>query len=261
MPARKRLTDLYVVGKPMTIEDPSDPDNPIEVYVRKLSPTDQEKAVRAANAKRALILSYKKLDEAHSDREDYLTQVELSYPTNEARVDYLVMTELARQQSIREDELAARDEWDKDGYLQGLRVLWEEEKLKDVWTTTPEADHESSAEWKEADRVHDALQKFTDALDEVMAVEEKRLRKEIGSKTDRKLLQNTVDKLIDNAGNMAWINEFRKQEILYGVREPDNHKAFYFVDRAEVDELENNILVQLIVFYQQLNVDIIEGKD
>lgn len=253
MPKARRLADLYVVGKMVAIDDGQG--DPVEVWLQKLNPIDQEKAMRGANAARARFLAIRK----DTDSDEYNSLYSQVYDVGDVDqlVEYLIAPELGKLAIARESELAEEDEWANDNYLQGLRDAWEGNDetpgLMEVYHRNPED--------KEAAAVYAGLKKFMEQVEKSLEGERKALKKEYANRDIERLREDVLVQLIDVQADIEWMKEFRKAEVWLAVREPNDPKKRYFSTREEVDELSLEVQTRLMEAYRSLSVDVVEGKD
>lgn len=245
MPKTRRLTDLFVRGKEVTI---GDGEGAITVWVQKLNPVDQEMALRRANAARARILAKKKDEDSF---EYQSTRMDIVGKDADELIEFLVADVIQSKSQSFEAELAAEDEWSKDHYLQGLRDSWND-GLKDAY-------HMDNDD-EEAARVFAELRRFSDEVTKLLQGEAEKLRGDYKDTSDEELENLVFDKMFAATADMAWVHEYRRCEIWLGVRELENHKKRYFESRDEVDHLEQEVLVPLVAAYHEVNVDVTEGK-
>lgn len=243
----RRLADLYVLGRDLTFDDGQG--EPITVYLRKMSPVDQENAMRRANAARARQVSAYRKKES-DDFADLLSQA-MDMGGKEQLVEFLIAAKLVSYRNAREAELADDDEWSKEGYLQGLYDAWKG-GLDRTYALTPEDE--------EAKRVFDEIKRFTDQVDEHVEEHRRHLSSVYEAYSTADLQENVADELAVMAGDTAWIREFRRTEIWLSTRLPEDHRKLYFESREEVDELPFQVYNRLVEELRQLNVEPMEGK-
>lgn len=244
MTKKKRLSDLYVVGRELTF---GDDDDQVTVFMKKMNPIDQESAIRKANSARSRMLSILR----DRDSDEYfavLGQTE-DIGNHEALVEFVIASKLMDFRQAREAELAAEEEWAKDNYLQGLRDAWEDE-LKEVHFTKPT---------DESTRVLAELTRFDEAVNALVVAEHDELFHTYSKRTDDELRKNAADAMISMAADTTWVREFRKAEIFYSVFEEDK-KTRYFEDFEEIDGLSTEVIIRLMEAYRNLEMDPIEGK-
>lgn len=246
MPAKRRLSDLYTVGKYVEIDDGN---GPVKVWLQKLNPVENGNIIRFANAARARLRAVKR-DKESPEYLDMLNEV-LEWQDAGSLVEYIAGERILILQEIAEAKVAAEEEWSKDAYIQGLRDAWAG-GLRDTYAVTPED--------PEAKRVFQELERFSKAANEISDPEIEELRGEISTKPLEKLQEEALDRIISYRANAAWLDEFHKGELLYGVRDPDDHRVYYF-DRDELDRLSAQVLTTLLNEYATLSVDVVEGKD
>lgn len=246
----RKLTDLYKVGKEILINDDSG-EEPIRVYLRKLSPLDQEKALKRANAARAALLAKRNVE----DSEEFQSRsADVQQFSREDKIGALIGEELGKIRQLRESELEHEEEgeWAKDGYLQGL---------KDSWDETMSQRYAEDPEDPEAKGVFEELKRFNEAVNKIMESEEHFLRVDHESTPDSVLDLQMTKKLLELEADGLWLREFRRAEVWLSVRNPEDIKQPYFESREEVDELDPKVFLRLTQEYQALLVDPGTGKD
>ena len=249
MPKTKKLGDLFVRGAEVTVEDGEDS---VTVWVQKLNPLQQEKCLRRANGARAKILSVRKLPDDDLDKLSYYYEADELVQDRDAMLDYLLGEKLATAYQLREAELSAQEEWSEDNYLQGLNDAWQD-GLKEEFVR----DNDDP----EAKRVFDELKRFANLVEAEVEKEREHMIREFDDKSDEDLKQMVYDQVIEAAADLEWLKEFRKSEIFFAVRHPDNHNKPYFDRREEVDDLEMEAFASLANAFQEIKVDVVEGKD
>lgn len=246
MTKRRRLGDLYVVGKEVSFDDGEG--EPIVVYVRKLNPVDQEVALKRSNAARARAESVK----SDPEGDDYQTQWNaVADYQREDLITYLVENERAKRQVIVEAEVAAEPEWDENSRLEGLQDAWRD-GLDAVYAADPED--------PEASRVFKEMSKYVEQVDHIVAGEMENKRLDLETMDDDALRSLVFDQFISLQGSLAWLNEYRRCEVWLSVYEADKRTP-YFEDRDEVNRLSSVVFNRLSETYQDISVDPIEGKD
>lgn len=250
MPKTRHLSDLYVVGKEITLDDGR---GPVKVWLQKLSPIDQEKAIRAAGAKRAMVLALSRDGDTDEEaRASFTSEMFDVAQDRSAIIDFLAAEQVSEHLGALEAELADEEEWSKDGYIQGLRDTWNEAFLQDA--ILGELD-------EEGEKVQSELERFQQEFDKRVVAERDAVAKDLDSLSDAKLIRKATDVIIEARAGSEWLTEYRKCEIWLGVHDPKNKKQRYFKSRAEIDDLSFETLSELVEAYQSLNVEITEGKD
>lgn len=245
--AKRRLTDMYRVQSDPIVFDDGDGD-PITVIVRKLNPVDHEGALRNANAARSRTATLKN----NPEDEEYQSQWSqvLEYDRDDL-TRFLLEERRMNRSPILEAELAAEDEWSKEGYLEGLQNSWMEGGLKERYAENPED--------VEAKRVLDELERFASKLDEIVQAEVDNFEDDLDRKDVEDLRKMVFDRLMVSAASLAWLHEYRRSEVFYSTRTEDG-KERYFKHRDEVSELPPEIFNRLSEVYQQVAVSVVEGK-
>jgi hypothetical protein len=250
----RRLSDLYVVGKDVTINDNAvdengDPLPPAQFWLQKLNSIDSEKATRSANAARSTVLAARR-DETSEWYLDALARFEIL--DKEAVISAIVYDESAKKAMAIEAELEAEEEWSKDNYLEGLRDAWRE-TLQDRYF----ADEED----EEAKKVFEEFKRFASLVEERVNQYREDLEADYNVMPLEKLKKKWIEQQLAADADSEWVNEYCRSELFYAVREGEDHKKYYFQNRKEVDELPKEILVVLMAEYRTLIVDAVEGKD
>lgn len=251
----RRLADLFQVGKLIEIDDgqldeEGNIQESVKVYLRKLSPLDTEKAARLANSARAKLLAARDQEAAE---EFMIRQVDAAAMSREDRIKIVMGEELMRIRQLRESELEHDEEtWGKDAYLQSLRDAWDD-GMKDRFAMDPDD--------PEAKACFDELSRFNDEVESIMQGEETMMIDSYGNTADEVLNRQVANKMLETESDTAWLNAFRKAQILYSVRDPDDKKTQYFESMEEVDELPLAVLKRLLTEYRALSIDSIAGKD
>jgi len=244
---KRRLEDLYVVGKEVTFDDGRG--EAVTVWLQKLNPVELNTALRRANAARSRVKSVRS-DQDCDEYRDYWLEVQ-DFERKEDLVDYLSGEGILRIQDREEAKLAATDEWSKDGYIQGLRDAWVD-GLSDRHLIEP--DEESERVWAEVQRF--AAEAEVNAQPDIEA-----MRAEHAAKDMDLLREEAMERVLAYHANAAWLEEFHRCELWKGVRDPKNRKAYYFDSRDQIDNLSAMVLNRLISEYSALSVDVTEGKD
>jgi len=249
-PKRRRLGDLYMVGKTLELNDDSDGD-PIEVYLQKISPIEQRDAADFATKARAAVLSMKHApDEEKVLYEDQLG--DMSLDTREDFIDFLASSRIDELRLSAEQRIAADDEWAKDDYLNSLQQAWND-GVRDTWITTDDD--------AEANRIYEELKRYTDEVDKALDVDKQDIYSEFDLIETDELKSKVINKIIEMEADFAWMNEFSFYQAFYATRLPDNHDERYFESVDEVKCLDTRILAEIISVYRDMTVEGVEGKD
>lgn len=243
---KRHLRDLFVRGIVKTIDDGQ---GGVTVYLKKLNLSENEQAVRKANAERAKVLA------AAMDETSDLYQGVLGDAIEADRdtlLDYLIAEPLMRKRESIEAELSTQDQWAKDSYLQGLTDAWLN-GLRDKFQEDPEDE--------DAKRVFDALTVYSNQIEELVEGESAALKRDYDDISDDELRTKVVKLLLKNRAELVWVDCYRKAELLYGVRDADAIHERYFETLEDVHGLETEVLLPLLKAYRELDVDPSEGKD
>jgi hypothetical protein len=246
---KRRLTDLWVTGRELSLDDGSG--EAVVVWIQKLNPVDAAETNRRCDAVRATVLAMRH-DHDSTGYQAVRASV-LDFGDDADRIaDILLGEDRARTTTATEARLANEEEWSKDNYLQGLRDAWQD-GLEKRWLTDKSD--------VEAVRVYDEMHRFASLVADTVDAEIAVLREVMMARPLSELQDRLVDKLLEVDANQSWIEELRRCEIYYGTREPEDHKKRYFTERAEVDQLSPMAYQRLRTAYEDLEVDVMEGKD
>jgi len=252
-PKRRRLSDLYMVGKELTFDDDTG-EEPIEIWLSKISPIEQRDAADQATKARAKILSLKNAPDAESERLLYEDQLDdLGLFERDDLITFLATSKIEEARVSNEQRIAAEDPWSKDDYLNSLQSAWND-GLMDEWVVDPEANEEAA-------RVYSELKRFTEEVEEAMIDDVENIKSEFDQIDDEKLRKDAIDKILESEADFAWMNEFSYYQVFYAVRYPDDHKLRYFESVDEVKCIDTRILSEIIREYREMTVEGVEGKD
>jgi hypothetical protein len=256
---QRRLDDLYVLGRPYTLDDLSGGE-PVEVWLQKLDPLDADKTLRKANAAKARLL----MTRADEDSDEWLEMyADVASFSDDSLREYLIQEDLAEFADSREAELSAEPEWADEGYLQGLRDAWNGTRDEPGLREREEGD-------TERDKCLAELKRFTEAVNEHLDSERQNLLSDLADKPIEDLRKRAVKRFIEVRASAVWMTEFRTCEIAYGVRDASNHSRYYFgakgketeeVDIVRVRRLPPEVFSALGEAYAELVVPPQEGKD
>lgn len=245
---KRRLTDLYLVGRQESFDDGGG--EPVAVWLQKLNSLEQIDAAQAADGQRSVVIAAIRDHDSDLWKQAW-TEADRLEGTKEL-VEYLTVEDEAREQMAQEARLEAEDEWTKDSYLDGLRRAWNEDGLRERYQEDPE-DADARRVWTE-------LQRFNDTVREAVEDRMAPLRKEYEDMPVEVLKQKVAERLLEVIARQRWIKEFYRQQIFIGVRDPENHRQRYFDTLEEIDILADPMRRKLEMLFDALNVDAMEGK-
>lgn len=246
MSLKKDLLDLYVTGKNVEL------DNGIVVWLQKLNPVQKSTVLRKANSSRQSVLTLKKLSDDHPDVKPYVDEVVNNWEDPQEIIDFLVADEVSDFQAKKEAEVAERDEWSEGGYLEGLKDAWED-SMKDRWLENNED--------PEARRVYEAIKKFSDEVDAEVEPRREGIREGYLRRDVDELQRLIVDRAVEVQADLKWLEDYKKWQLLYAVRVPEDHAVRVFDDINEIEELQLEVIDRLYSEYNELVVQVGEGKD
>lgn len=259
--AKRRLEDLFVRGDFVTFDDGKG--EPVTVWLQKLSPVETNNALRRANAARARVRSVKS-DPTSDEYMDMWLEV-LSWETKADLVEYLLAEPQSHIEQRVEAELATEEEWAAEGYLQGLRDAWLG-GAQAAYIVDPE-----SPEGIEGARILAEIDRFAAEARVKCEPEIAAARAQLEEEGLQELQSQAMDRIIRYRASAAWLNEMKLCEIFYGTHDavPDakvpgkmvaTHTK-YWPSRADFDRVSNQVLGPLLTKYEELSVDVLEGKD
>lgn len=251
---RRRLQDLYVRGQMFSVDDGSDPENPVEVWVQKITPLEQKNAIDKAHSARARIRASKNTEDGVELRTRLQAEAQIAgfFVTRENMIDFVEAEELRRKQMSHEAEIAGSERWSENDYLNGLRTAWEDGLMERYLLDSNDP---------EASGVYEKLKDFFDEVDEKMQAERRAMIFQYESTSDNELKEKIVDMMVDGEADEAWLTEFRKWQVFFAIRDPKDHNQRYFESRDDVDTIDQKILRDLFTVFDELMVDITEGKE
>ena len=165
---------------------------------------------------------------------------------------FILQPEIQKLNAAHEAEVASKDKWSENDYLAALQSAWND-GLKEAYALDPED--------PEAKRVLNELTVFDTEVQELVDSDTEALVRDMEHIDGEKLLADVVDRIIETESDITWVVEFRKWQIFFATRLPDNHKMLYFESKSEVDELDERIFGKLFRAFNEVSVDPIEGKD
>ena len=248
-PSRKRLMNLYMIGKEVTFEDES---GEFSVWLQKINPWQEREAIAKSKIVRAPIMALKR-DRLDPDRVQYTDLlVDWGMDNKDAQIAFLISPKVQQARDSAEAKIAFEDQWAKDDYLITLQEAWNS-GMADVFALDPED--------KEASRIYGELRRYTDQVDAEVEYEANEYALDMQDKDEAKIEQDVLDILIDAEADALQMAEFRRWQMFYAVRNPDDHDALFFEGREDVDVIDPKIFIRLLEEYSEMTVDGLEGKD
>src|SRR5262249_10119305 len=118
---KRRLSDLYVRGKELSIDDGSG--DPVTAWLQKLNEVDRESVLRRANAAKSRHLAFIDDEESDAFQARYGRVREFG---ERVGLISIIITDDATKARLRVEAQVSTDEdtWAKEGYLQGLVDAW-----------------------------------------------------------------------------------------------------------------------------------------
>ena len=256
MDLKRRLAALYVVGEEVSFDDP-DGGKPITVWLQKLNTVEKDKVVRKANAQRQAVLTLKKRPQSDGDVKPFVDEVVNNFNERDLMIEFLEAEDINNLRNKKEAEIAASSEWSDESYLEGLVDAWDgqdgEAGLRDVWIHEPDD--------PEAQRVYNELDRFAKQVEKEMEKPLKRIHDDYLETSDEELSQLLVNKAIEVQADMRWIEVYRRAELVYAVRDPEDHTVRIFDSFEDIGGLQPEVFNDLSAAYRELTVEPAEGKE
>lgn len=250
---RRRLGDLYVRGKEISIDDGTD--DPVVVWLQKLNEVDREAVYRRSQAAKARFLI--DADDEDSDSFKSMYAGIRDYNDREGLIRIVTGEEIVKFRIRTESQVAENKEsWGKDGFLQGLVDSWvgtdEEPGLARTIVEDPKD--------PEALRVQAELDRFESEVRDIMDAEFDRLRSEWVEATDESLWTKASHEMLKRRADEVFMAENERQALFFCVRELDDHRVRYFSSPSEIDDLADSVRLRLTGELDTLVVTAHEGK-
>jgi uncharacterized protein YbcC (UPF0753/DUF2309 family) len=254
MKKRRRLGDLYVRGKEVSVDDGTN--DPVRVWLQKLNEIERDAVLRRANAAKARYM----LECEHDESELFVSTFASvrEYLDREGLLDIVTADEVvAARQRIEAQLTNDEDGWGKDNKISDLL---------DAWTGSDEvpglaAAHAEDEDDPEAIRVKGEIEAFEADLGRKVDAEREMLLREWEDATDQDLARRATREILKRRADESFMREWARQQILFCVREPDDHHRRYFETIAEVDDLDDQIRAFLDRQCNAFLVERAEGKD
>ena len=248
-PARRRLMSLYIPGELVTFEDN---EGEFSVWVQRINTWQEKECIQKSKTVRAPIIALKK-DKSNPDRIQYEELlIRWGIYNKETRIAFLISPKVQQAQASAEARIAAEDEWADDDYLSTLQNAWNEE-LMEVYT--------SDNDNVEAKRVYDELLRYTNQVESAVEHLRKEYTAELEDIDDAEILDRVLDVLIESEADSVQMAEFRRWQIFYATRNPENHDELFFEDKSEVEMIHENVYNRLLDTYLDLSFDSMQGKE
>lgn len=251
---RRRLGDLYVLGRDVTISDGRG--DAVTIWLNKLNEVDRDAVLRRANAAKARYLIEARNEQSELYQAAW-AQI-LDFDDRRALVSVIIADEVIKFRRSVEAELGDdKETWGKDGYLQGLVDAWfgdtTNEGLKSIHIDQPED--------PEVVRVLDELNRFSEEVTARVSMEADRLEADWVAIDEEKLSREATHHILKRRSEEVFVAEFERQQLFYVTREVDDHKKRYFGTIQEIDDLAERVRNELMAAYSLLVVDSDEAKD
>jgi hypothetical protein len=250
-PKKRSLFDLYVTGEELVFDD-GDGES-VKIWVQKLTPGETQECVEMARPGKQKILSIKRLDDDDPQKLRYLDELESGgYETEQDYIEFILRDKINEAYISARERVADEEEWSKEEYLSGLQKAWNDE-LYAKWLADPDDE--------EASRVYSELKRYTDKVNEEAQSEKNELIYEIQDLSMQALKRRAVNSLIEEHSDNVLLNEFRKYQLYYAVRDGEDHSKRYFDSADQIKYLPEPVFNRIQNTFNDINVDSFEGKD
>lgn len=251
---KRRLSDLYVRGSELSVDDGSD--DPVTVWLQKLNGIDRESCIRRSHAAKARYLL--ETDNVESETYQAIYSQIRSIEDQDSLIGLIIAEDLARERQRAEAELGTDEEtWGKENYLQGLVDSWVGDEENPGLAAVKVQDPDDP----EALRVEAELDRFEAEVKKAVTSYHERLMDDWKDAPSDRVWHEATKALLDLRSKEVFTNEFERQQVFYSVRDPAHKDRRYFGTLAEVDDLDPKIYEQILTSYNTLMVNPIEGKD
>jgi hypothetical protein len=239
----RRLEDLYRREEEVTIPDPGHED--IVVWMVKPDPVAQDSILRSANAAQAGILAA----QFHEDDEEWLALRAAAMETDyDAILNVMTDEYRAKRAPIVAHRVSLSEDWNTDDYLEGLQTAWPELEKRPVDDT-------------ERKRVRGELDRFEAECKVQLDAEVEYFRQDLAMKPSEEVFNEETKRRLKFRALLQWNKAYNDFTILASIKDPENHDQPYFSSIESVRRLDGRIKSQLIARYQELVVEVTEGKD
>lgn len=254
MRKQRRLSDLYLRGKKLSVDDGED--HPVEVWLQKLNEVDRESVLRRANAARARFLI--EADNEDSDVFQAMYGRIREFADRDGLVAITIATDVAKARQRLEAEASNDEEtWAKDSYFQGLSDSWmgdaDNPGLAEVAVEDPDD--------PEVKRVKAELERFDHEVSDRMREEVQRMEADWADRPLDELWRDATKVMLERTSDEAFGREYERQQLFHAVRDPRDHSKRYFSTVTEIDDLDDELRLYLSTQYSSLLVEATEGKE
>jgi hypothetical protein len=247
---RRRLTDLYARGEELTITG-EEGEEPVTLWIKKLTPVDAETAIARAGAARARVWAMKQDDEPSDILLSF--QGQLAELDQEQLVIWASQADMATRRVVIEARVSFEEPWSKDGYLDGLmETANDPEFMKKV---------EDEPNDPDVVRVNAELQKFYDQVDAEVATELEAVKRSYESWQINDLREHVLDAILKVQADTAWLAEYERSLAWLCTFDNENRSTRVFATRVEINELQDEVFSQIVSACDRINVPDLEGKD
>lgn len=251
---RRRLNDLYARGVEVTLDDGTD--QPVTIWLQKLSPIDRDTALRRGNAAQARFM-IEADDESSETFQAMYANIREMGEDRDSLVGFLIAEDLTKyRESVASERGMDEETWAKEGYLQGLMDAW----LGDDDNPGLAAVQAEDPEDPEAKRVMGEITRFENEIQELVTAERERLVKDWVDVPDDAIWRKSTHKMLELRGHERFNTEYERQVLFFAVRDPEAHAQRYFSTVSEVDDLDETVHAVLQQRYANLIVGPMEGK-
>lgn len=251
---RRRLSDLYVRGKEVSVDDGSG--DPVVVWLQKLNEIEKETVLRRSSARKARYVLETEQEETE------LFAATLSSVSEFLERDGMVEIIIGEDLGKARQRIEAQMTYDEEGWGKDSKI----KDLIDAWTGTDEAPglaatYAEDENDPEALRVKGELEAFEADIKRALEEEQRRLIADLDTTPERDLARLAAHQVLKRRADEEFIREWNRQQIFHVVREMEDHSTRYFRTLQEVDDLHDRVRELLEHHCSLLFVEADEGKD
>jgi hypothetical protein len=254
MKKRRRLGDLYIRGREVSVDDGSE--NPVTIWIQKLNEIDRDAVLRRANAAKARYM----LECEHDESELFVS----TYASVREYLDRdgLLNIVMADDVVAARQRIEAQFTHDEKGWGKDNKIL----DLIEAWTGSDEtpglaAAYAEDKDDPEALRVKAEIEAFDAQVEAAVEGERVALLQQWIDATDNDLARSASREILKRRADESFMREWTRQQIFHCIRELDDHHQRYFGTIDEVDDLDDQVRAYLDRTCNALLIERSEGKD
>jgi hypothetical protein len=250
--SRNEFQDLFSVGVEVKIPIPDKDGETLDFFMRKLTPGQQERAMRQANAARIRLSKLWEMDDNDDDKIILLDEID-QVGDHDDKLRFLADTDVAGDFAAMEQELSEEDKWSDDGRIQALTDAWTEEMQTEFAESAPgECSDECQA-------IFDGIKEFSTELDNIVKKERENREATLSSLSEEAIYRKLFDVLTEHRASQEWLAVFRNNQILHGTLDLESRKKV-FDNLGQVDDMPLEIYRGLLEGITRMQMSPVEVK-